>query len=57
MSIIEKNVLLDIFSFNTMYESKGTKTYPNDSRIGISLRFTPLLIAVILIKREPKKMK
>lgn len=46
----------DIFSFRTKNDSKGTKIYPNDSKIGMSLRLTPLLIAVILITNDPKNI-
>lgn len=50
------SVRMEIRSFKTAHESKGTNMYPKDSRIGKSLRLTPLLIAVIFIKREPKNM-
>lgn len=53
---IETTVHFVIFSFNTTSESNGTKTYPSDSRIGMSLRLTPLLMAAMLINNEPKKI-
>lgn len=56
IKVIDKMVFFDISSFSTRNESKGTKTYPSDSKIGKSLRFTPLLIAVIFIIKEPKKI-
>ncbi len=45
-------VLFEIFSFRNNNDSSGTNTYPKDSNIGKSLRFTPWLIAVMLMKRE-----
>lgn len=49
-------VLLLISSFSARYDNSGTKTYPRDSNIGISFSFTPLLMAVMLMSKDPKKM-
>lgn len=38
---MDNNVLFVRLSLRTRNESKGTKIYPRDSNIGISLRFTP----------------
>lgn len=56
MQRIDIIVLCSIFSFNITNDKIGTNTYPKDSRIGKSLRFTPLLIAVILMNSAPKKI-
>lgn len=56
MQRIDIIVLFSIFSFNITNDKIGTNTYPKDSRIGKSLRFTPLLIAVILMNSAPKKI-
>lgn len=52
---IEIRVFIVIFSFRRKKDNMGTKTYPNDSNIGISFRLTPCLIAVILINSEHEK--
>ena len=45
-----------ICSFNNKKDKRGTKTYPNDSSIAISFSWIPLLIAQMLINREPRNM-
>lgn len=50
------NVHFVILSFSTKKDIKGTKRYPNDSKIGMSFRLTPLLIAVMLMNSELKKI-
>ena len=48
--IISIAIILCLFklSFKIIKDSKGTKTYPVASSIGISFNITPLLIAYIL---------
>lgn len=48
--------LFVIFSDKNNNESKGTKTYPNDSKIGMSLRSTPFFSPKILINIEQKRI-
>lgn len=38
---IAPNVFMDIFSFRKNQERNGTNTYPNDSKIAISLSSIP----------------
>ena len=54
---IEANVCLEIFSAKKIRESIGTKIYPEDPKIGISLRFTPYFSPMMLIRVDPKKIE
>ena len=56
ISDILNKVLFVIFSFKNKQANIGTKTFPKDSKIGISFNFTPLRIAVILISKEQKNI-
>ena len=57
INAIDRHMRFVIFSPMKKYDKIGTNTYPSDSIIGNSFISTPLLIAVMLMNSDEKKIR